>query len=268
MTSRHDRERREALERQLASKPNVGDAAAIYRQHYSTPAPTVANPAMVKTATVATPAPEPLPMAPVVKSATVARSATVRPEPKEGYLRLPYTVLDNLLRALEPAEQLVYLRIYRLIAGFKDRESCVVSYETLGQACNLGKRTVVRAVEGLERKGLVERFAVIDGRRAERGNRYRLLDAPVVKTATVAESATVATVARMKGSEEKKQSETAPLDKYALRTKAARLVELHHADALPYSHARLVADLHTALVAEGLEPDERLIEMATKGMGG
>lgn len=229
---------------------------------------TVADPTPVKVATVAEPAREWLPAAPVAKKATAAKAATVQPVEKDGFLQLPHTISDNLLRTLEPAEQLVYLRLYRLIYGFPNRAEILVAYETLGDACNLGKRTVVRAVEGLVGKGLVAYEAVISGPRGERGNRYRLPGAPLVKpatgarTATGADVTTVANPAPMKSSNE--TGETSP-SVYDLRTRAARLVEAHRGDPA-YTLERLRAALRDALTSEGRDYDEATLAEATRGM--
>lgn len=216
------------------------------------------DPAVANPATVATPAPEPLPVAPVAKSAPVAKTTTVQIEPKDGYYRLPHAISDNLLRTLEPAEQLVYLRLYRLIHGFPDRTEIVVAYETLAKACNLGKRTAVRAVEGLVAKGLVAYEAVIAGPRGERGNRYRLPGAPIAKSATDDKPATAATVAPMK--EIPKQSHESAV--YRLRQIGATLREIHR----DYSPERLREAVRDAADGQGLEYTAADLTEALRGM--
>jgi hypothetical protein len=40
---------------------------------------------------------------------------------KKGYQRIPNEVMDNILPTMRPAEQAVYLRLYRLSHGFNQR---------------------------------------------------------------------------------------------------------------------------------------------------
>jgi hypothetical protein len=69
--------------------------------------------------------------------------------------------------------------------------------------------------------------------------------------------------------EELKNKEKAPvaiapaheLNVYDVRKIAARFRELHHGE-LNYTRDRLKADVWTALIGEGREPDERLIDEA------
>jgi hypothetical protein len=48
---------------------------------------------------------------------------------------------------------------------------------------------------------------------------------------------------------------------YDVRKIAARLRDLHHGES-DYTKDRLCADVRTALIGEGREPDERLIDEA------
>lgn len=232
--------------------------------------PAVANLTTANLATVATPEPEPLPVATVANLTTVDILATV--EPKKGFLQLPYTILDNLFPLLDPVDQTIYLKLYRLTVGFR-RETCLISFETLGKSVNASKRTAVRSVERLVSLGLIEHRQVISGHKSQRGNEYRVRTPTDAKMATDAKMTTVANpttdakLAHMKeGSKERHESAVAnapggPLDKFQIRTKAARLVELHHGEKA-YTNARLRADVRAALVANGDEFDEDVFDEA------
>lgn len=208
------------------------------------------------------PVPEPLP------ESTVVYQSPVHTEPASRYTRVPNELLDALLPTLEPYEQLVLLRLYRLTAGFH-RPACVVSFATLGKACKLSERTVIRQVQSLVDKGLVVRRQVIDGPRAQRGNEYTLrLDlartgdqqTPVRRTPA---RGTGVHGAGMKEKSERK-SETAPvaaapaLDVYGVRRIAARIKE-----ASPeMTRDELRRAVRHALIGDGREVDERLLSDA------
>jgi hypothetical protein len=97
---------------------------------------------------------------------------------------VPNTVLDNLLPQLEPYEQLVYLRLYRLSHGFRT-DTCLVSVDRLATACKISPSSTIRAIRDLESKGLVRRLeAKLGGKMSEvRGNRFWVFRPPVPQTA-------------------------------------------------------------------------------------
>jgi len=138
-----------------------------------------------KMTTVAKTEAPPTPMATVVKMATVAELATHanlttvdnlatldRLTGVKGELRVPNTILDSLLPTLEPAAALLYLRLYRLSHGYK-KERCIVGLHKLATATNTSERTVQRAIEYLERRGLISREGASFGGRTK-GIQFRV----------------------------------------------------------------------------------------------
>lgn len=93
----------------------------------------------------------------------------------DGYTQIPNTVLESLLPTLHVHEQAVYLRLYRLSHGF-GKDTCKVGYKKLQKACNLGKTSVQKTIDGLEAKGWIEVLSRDDGAaaRADRGSVYRV----------------------------------------------------------------------------------------------
>jgi hypothetical protein len=108
---------------------------------------------------------------------------------------VPNTVLDNLLPQLEPYEQLVYLRLYRLSHGFRT-DTCLVSVDRLATACMISPSSTIRAVRDLERKGMVRRLeAKLGGKMSEvRGNRFWVFRPHVSQTAPVSRTPPISSV--------------------------------------------------------------------------
>lgn len=187
------------------------------------------------------------------------------PESATGYTPIPHALLDSLLRLLEPAEQLIYLRLYRLIYGFPDREDALVSFETLGESCNLSRRTVVRAVDRLIQRGLVETTSIIGGPCSSRGNRYRLIGAPKVEKQASAKMAPGDNLAPMKNRRRKETYEkasaadAAPPDIYTIRRAALRMQGAHGT-----SDGGLRASVEAWLIGEGHHVEASVIEEALR----
>jgi hypothetical protein len=74
----------------------------------------------------------------------------------QQHTRVPNDLLDKVLSELLPSDQLILLRLYRLTWGHH-KDSITVSYDRLGEACNLSRRAAIDSVKRLEREGLVER---------------------------------------------------------------------------------------------------------------
>jgi DNA-binding transcriptional ArsR family regulator len=144
------------------------------------------------------------------QTATIAPQATIQVEARPGYTKLPHTVADGILPLLDPFEQVVYLRLYRLVHGFKGRDEVLVSFDKLAEITRVSKRQVVRAVDRLEALGLVERTPQLKGKRGQRGNVYRVPEQLIATQATIAGETTIASGARMKSSE-KKRIDKAPV---------------------------------------------------------
>jgi DNA-binding Lrp family transcriptional regulator len=186
-----------------------------------------------------------------------------------GATSIPHTVLDGLLPLLHPHEQLVYLRLYRLTAGFR-RDTCKVGYPALARACSISRAAAIRAVEKLERRGLVERIgAVSRGANAERGNRYRVRLPEILSRSEKPSAGEQLSRPKrpMKGIEREHETAPAPAapSVYDVRTVAARLLEAHRTDP-GFDLARLRALVRDALICQGVALDEALVEEATRGM--
>ena len=138
-----------------------------------------------KMATMAKTEGSPTPLATVVKMATVAELTThanlttvdnlatlAKLTEVKGELRVPNTILDSLLPTLEPAAALLYLRLYRLSYGYRN-ETCLVGLQKLATATNTSERTVQRAIECLEQRGLVSREGASLGGRTK-GIQFRV----------------------------------------------------------------------------------------------
>jgi DNA-binding Lrp family transcriptional regulator len=171
---------------------------AVYAPVENTPA---------KMTTVAKTEALPTPLATLVKMATVAELAThanlttvdnlttlAKLTGVKGELRLPNTILDRLLPTLEPAAALLYLRLYRLSHGYK-KETCIVGLQKLATATNTSERTVQRAVEYLERRGLISREGASFGG-STKGIQFRVR-VPSGEGANLTTQDSVATVANL-----------------------------------------------------------------------
>jgi helix-turn-helix protein len=121
-------------------------------------------------------------------SPSVPQTPAVRLTPVRGVTAVPNSVLDNLLPQLEPYEQLVYLRLYRLSHGFRN-DTCLVSLDRLAAACKISPSSTIRAIRDLESKGMVRRLeAKLGGKMSEvRGNRFWVFRPPVPQTAAVSQ---------------------------------------------------------------------------------
>jgi DNA-binding Lrp family transcriptional regulator len=124
-----------------------------------------------------------------LRAPSVPQPPAVRLTPVRGVTAVPNTVLDNLLPQLEPYEQLVYLRLYRLSHGFRT-DTCLVSVDRLATACKISPSSTIRAVRDLERKGMVRRLeAKLGGKMSEvRGKVFR---PPFPQTAAVSQTAPI-----------------------------------------------------------------------------
>ncbi|MEW6736426.1 MAG: hypothetical protein AB1489_34355 [Acidobacteriota bacterium] len=86
-----------------------------------------------------------------------------------------YNDLDDLIMpTLQPSEQIVLRRLFRLSYGFNRDTTDQVSLTKLAEKCNLGLATVKIAIKSLEAKGYVEVFSD-QSRDPKGGNRYRIL---------------------------------------------------------------------------------------------
>jgi hypothetical protein len=223
---------------------------------------------------------ESLPEAMIALQATSAPAAFVAPEasnvgrlvvePRAGYTRVPNTVLDAILPTLDPYQQAVYVRLYRLTHGFQ-RETCKVSFETLAQRSGMSKRQAIRAVERLEVLGLVERASGLRGKKSERGNVYRVPPPLIAESATSASQATSAgqttSASRARMKDLKESHEKAPdAGASASLLSILRKIAGSYRHTNPHAPDEDVADrLREWFRTEGLEADEAAIDAAIGG---
>jgi len=107
----------------------------------------------------------------------------------KGNLSLPNTIVDSLLPQLEPFEQLIYLRLFRLSHGFR-KDTCIVGMERLATTCNISLSTTIRNVKSLEQKGLIRRLeAKLGGKMTEiRGNIFWVFNPSVSQTPPISQT--------------------------------------------------------------------------------
>lgn len=126
------------------------------------------------------------------QSASVTQTPAVTVTPVRGVTGIPNAILDSLLPQLEPFEQLVYLRLYRLSHGFRS-ETCLIGLDRLATVCKISPSTTIRAIRDLESKGLVRRLqAKLGGRMSEsRGNQFWVFRPPVPQAAPVSQPSAI-----------------------------------------------------------------------------
>ena len=201
------------------------------------------------------------------------RSPVERFTAKSGFTKLPNTILDSVLPILEPKEQVVFLRLYRLSWGFGEPE-CTVSVPALAAATRVSRTQIFGVLARLEQLQLIERARVGRGRLAgtcyriqrfsdEEGKRSDLERSGLERSDLERSKSGPIKERESKRNDLKPAVAAAPpaMSVYDVRRIAARFRELHHGES-NYSRERLKADVRTALIGEGREPDERLIDEA------
>jgi DNA-binding Lrp family transcriptional regulator len=102
---------------------------------------------------------------PVQKTPAVPRTGGVQGKgaiviPIESpHLRTPHEITDQILPTLEPASQVILMRLYRLSAGFNSA-TCQVSIPKLVNTCHVSESKVRNCLRDLESKGLIRRLSV------------------------------------------------------------------------------------------------------------
>ena len=76
---------------------------------------------------------------------------------KRGFLRVPNDLLDEILPTLDPCDQVVLLRLYRLSRGF-NKDSCVISLSSLAKKCGMSRSRVQKAIALLINRGYIKRL--------------------------------------------------------------------------------------------------------------
>ncbi|MEM4379884.1 MAG: hypothetical protein QXL01_04270 [Thermoplasmatales archaeon] len=104
--------------------------------------------------------------------------------PSRNYLITPHFLLDEVLPTLNPYEQSLLLRLYRLSYGFRRNTTDPVGKKTLADKCNMSLGMVKKVLKSLEKRGLIKTIPD-KSNDPTKGNRYRVLtglqDNPVLK---------------------------------------------------------------------------------------
>jgi hypothetical protein len=126
---------------------------------------------------------------PLHDAAAAQRAAPAQGAAVAGYTRVPNDLLDRILPTLDPYDQTVLVRLYRLSRGFGS-DTCRVSIPVLAKACNVSERQVRISVGRLEVRELVRRVEQDFGNRDRslRGTTFLIL----IPDATPARGATPA----------------------------------------------------------------------------
>jgi hypothetical protein len=89
---------------------------------------------------------------------------------KSGFLAILNDVVDVVLPTLEPIEQVVLLRLYRLTRGFQ-RDTCDVGFGALANQCNIARSRAQVSVKKLIALGHVQQLS---NEKQQGGNTYRI----------------------------------------------------------------------------------------------
>lgn len=76
----------------------------------------------------------------------------------DGYIQITNHLLDDVLPTLDPPDQAVLLRLYRLTRGYK-KSSCQVSRQKLIAKTRVKKTRLLQALITLEERGFIRRLA-------------------------------------------------------------------------------------------------------------
>ncbi len=88
-----------------------------------------------------------------------------------GFLRLPNTVIDNVLRLLDTDEQAIYVQLYRLSWGH-NKATCFISLPKLAERTNIKMTSLKAALKRLEGRGLIAKSNLTLGFGKQQGIEY------------------------------------------------------------------------------------------------
>ncbi len=88
-----------------------------------------------------------------------------------GYLRLPNTIVDNVLRLLDADEQAAYVQLYRLSHG-NGKPTCFISLPKLSARTNIKLTSLKIALKKLEGRGLIAKSNMTLGYGKQQGIEY------------------------------------------------------------------------------------------------
>jgi predicted transcriptional regulator len=99
----------------------------------------------------------------------------------KGHTRFHHQIVDHLYPLLDAYEQAAHFHLYRLSWGY-NKSTCVISLQKLSERAGLSYKSAQRAVNSLERRGLVRRQGRIIGYGKDQGLEFWV--APVTSQAT------------------------------------------------------------------------------------
>ena len=91
--------------------------------------------------------------------------------PVPGFLRLPNTIVDNVLRLLDTDEQAIYVQMYRLSWGHH-KPTCFISLPRLSERTNIRMTSLKAALKRLEARGLLVKSNLTLGYGKQQGIEY------------------------------------------------------------------------------------------------
>ncbi|HEY6330733.1 MAG TPA: DnaA N-terminal domain-containing protein [Blastocatellia bacterium] len=94
----------------------------------------------------------------------------------KGFVGVPNDLLDNpaLLPSLDPIDQVVLLRLYRLSRGYW-KDTCAVGLMTLAEACHIARSRAQKAVATLIERGFIARDGLDIGSSGQSTSVYKVL---------------------------------------------------------------------------------------------
>lgn len=150
----------------------------------------------------------------------------------EGYTKLWHQMTDHLYRKLTSSEQAVHIQLFRLSWGH-NTPNCVVGLPNLSKRTGIAKTTVQRAIDGLIKKGLIEKVRVVFGRETVQGVEYRIIPPPallktssLLKTSRLLKTSTIKERNTLKEKEIKRAGARARLSDSEISERAQMISEL------------------------------------------
>lgn len=112
-------------------------------------------------------------------------------DPAKGYYPVFNDISDRLIPELQldPYEQSVLQRLYRLSRGWK-KEECEVGLGTLAKQCVMSRSQVQRSIAKLIDKGLIDNLGSVR-KGGKEGNRYRVLAGIAAETRKIGRQETI-----------------------------------------------------------------------------
>ena len=98
------------------------------------------------------------------------RTSASQLDSKSGFLAIPNHVVDTVLPPLEPIEQVVLLRLYRLTRGFH-KDTCNIGFGTLAKQCHISRSRAQVSINRLVALGYIQQLS---SEKHQKGNRYRV----------------------------------------------------------------------------------------------